>query len=42
MSGNPVDTVNAQITTDVEIQHMMSIIIPLMFCILLFHHHLLV
>ena len=36
MSGNPVDTVNAQITTDVEIQHMMSIIIPLMFCILLF------
>lgn len=36
MSGNPVDTVNAQVTTSVEIQNMMSYIIPLMFCILLF------
>lgn len=36
MSGNPVDTVNAQVSTSAEIKHMMSIIIPLMFAILLF------
>ena len=36
MSGNPVDTVNAQTTTSSEIQHMMMLIIPLIFAILLF------
>lgn len=36
MSGNPVDTVNAQNSTGSEVQRMMGIIIPLMFVILLF------
>lgn len=35
MSGNPVDTVNAQNSTGSEVQRMMGIIIPLMFLILL-------
>ncbi len=36
MSGNPVDTVSAQNSTSAEIAHMMGIIIPMMFAILLF------
>lgn len=36
MSGNPVDTVNAQVTTGAEVSRMMLIIIPMMFAILLF------
>ena len=35
MSGNPMDTVNTQNTTDSEIQRMMTYIIPLIFVILL-------
>jgi predicted RND superfamily exporter protein len=36
LSGNPVDTVNAQISNGTEIQHMLMIIIPMLFLILLF------
>ena len=35
MSGNPVDTVNAQTTTSSEVKRMMSYIIPILFLILL-------